>query len=233
MLKMSFPNTNNELVREAKFNENELKPSQGDAVPRFYGLFRGERLAFPGEDEVACIVLEHCGLSMGDHHMPLADRSTVPSLHLRIVLTSNTERKILGQLRKVHRAGVLYLHDFEERHVLEQDVSFNIIDFHRAQIHEPPCHSTLPDGKPIRDVMTSGCNVIWVYCCEFRIWDDGIISLAEGERTLARRTVGRKPRCTHAYVRRCVVRPEADRQREVLGAAGEGGASAHARIPVP
>ncbi|GBE88099.1 hypothetical protein SCP_1203280 [Sparassis crispa] len=125
---MSFPNTNNELVREAKFNENELKPSQGDAVPRFYGSFRGERLAFPGEDEVACIVLEHCGLLVGTRLSP-------------------TERKIMGQLRKVHRAGVLYSHDFEERHVLEQDTG-------------PSISSTFTERNPTNPRATLPCPMV-------------------------------------------------------------------------
>ena len=49
------------LEREACFYEGELRELQGEAVPRFYGLFKNYYTDGAGKkNHTACIILEYC-----------------------------------------------------------------------------------------------------------------------------------------------------------------------------
>ncbi|GBE88101.1 hypothetical protein SCP_1203300 [Sparassis crispa] len=77
VLKCSHKNTQSDLIQEAVFYLNQLKPLQGIVVPKFYGLFHG---IGPDDLEIVCILLEDCGKSVAVHFKELSLRDRCVAL---------------------------------------------------------------------------------------------------------------------------------------------------------
>ncbi|KAF9010255.1 hypothetical protein BDQ17DRAFT_1226862, partial [Cyathus striatus] len=97
-----------DLVEEADAYTGALKPVQGSAVPRCYGLYVGE-----GDEgqTIACLMLEYWGESL------------------------RQRMQILNRVGEIHKQG-LVLGDFAERNILEKNGDIRIIDFDMTTPHK-------------------------------------------------------------------------------------------------
>ncbi|KAL6301134.1 hypothetical protein BKA93DRAFT_752128 [Sparassis latifolia] len=86
-----------------------------------------------------------------------------------------------------HRAGVLYFHDLQKRHILEQMVPPRLSTF----IEQSPAKSNLHAISRLPEDLLfdnskydeSGCQSVWENCWGLRMWDiDSLICVGSGRR---------------------------------------------------
>ncbi|TDL28045.1 hypothetical protein BD410DRAFT_341327 [Rickenella mellea] len=119
-----------DLQYEASLYANELRPLQGDVVPRCYGFFVG---TLPGSHAIfSCLILEYCS-------------GELPASPIEF------NRQIMVQACRLHQAGVIHgnLQDMHPdiptmNHVVPHRRGLRFVSFTRAKRHLCHCHDMHP-----------------------------------------------------------------------------------------
>ncbi|KAA1469175.1 hypothetical protein DENSPDRAFT_815960 [Dentipellis sp. KUC8613] len=144
------------LYAEGSFYMNQLKPLQGDAVPRCFGFLAGDD--FVSRKSVACLVLEDCGKPVDG-----VFRNQ----------THEMKQKIMNAVVKLHDAGITH-GNLEEDNVLEDEHGrISIIDFdiEWAKVGHQ-CHRTRNPvvGELACYPQSFYCDEIWNFCERMGLW---------------------------------------------------------------
>ncbi|TDL16460.1 hypothetical protein BD410DRAFT_901996 [Rickenella mellea] len=152
VVKFDFHNSRHmDLVKEAKYYENQAKKLQGTVVPTFFGIYH----ATVNERVITCLVLEDCGSPMETW------------LHDASVEFCFQVAKLLMQL---HDAGIQH-NDISEVNIVIKDNKPRLIDLSHATPHKCDRTEDIEPGKLRPDALKFACTELHDFASEHGIWE--------------------------------------------------------------